>query len=417
MTVFDGCSDSCGWTAALIALFAAGTYGVPIKETTRNSNLPIDFNPLIFQTFKTAVFFVMAATPVLFLGVPCRFTPWGILSGLLWVLGGTGGVVAVRLAGLAVAVGTWASVMIGVNFFWGILVFREPVANLRHTVAAFCLLGVGLVGMSAYGAPPSSPTPSTTLSSTTSNSTTATATTLSSDFHDHEGVGDKSSNKRESAGDSISCSSVNNNNNADEEQLESDERVSLLKTNQSVKFRRQTGVSKNDDCEGLLDNSCTRLETIEIDGVPVSMSSSLLPFNSETHVQFGGVIFRKRAAGILAALANGFFSGSSLIPMHYAKRQQNGGGLAGANYMVSYASGAVLSNACLWIIYYAVLLLRLHRKHGDEVSWQTKCKQAAGHMPEWHFQQLWKPALAAGRYTYMHLYLHAVYTHPAFAHS
>ena len=88
MTVFDGCGDSCGWTAALIALFAAGTYGVPIKETRSLT----DLNPLIFQSFKTAVFFVMSAT-VLVVGVPLGFTPWGVLSGLLWVLGGTGGVV------------------------------------------------------------------------------------------------------------------------------------------------------------------------------------------------------------------------------------------------------------------------------------------------------------------------------------
>ncbi len=81
---FDSCSDSCGWTAAIVALFAYGTYGVPIKETHK---IP-DLNPLVFQSYKSVVMFAMAPMVVM-LGVPLRFTPWGILSGLLWVLGGT----------------------------------------------------------------------------------------------------------------------------------------------------------------------------------------------------------------------------------------------------------------------------------------------------------------------------------------
>lgn len=57
------------------------------------------------------------------------------------------------MAGLAIAVGTWASIMIMVNFIFGILIFREPVYDILGTIAAFLLLVVGLVGMSHYSAP------------------------------------------------------------------------------------------------------------------------------------------------------------------------------------------------------------------------------------------------------------------------
>jgi hypothetical protein len=57
------------------------------------------------------------------------------------------------MAGLAIAVGTWASIMIMVNFIFGILIFQEPVHDILGTLAAFLLLVVGLVGMSHYSAP------------------------------------------------------------------------------------------------------------------------------------------------------------------------------------------------------------------------------------------------------------------------
>lgn len=63
------------------------------------------------------------------------------------------GIYGIRMAGLAIAVGTWASIMIMVNFIFGILIFREPVYDVLGTLASFLLLIVGLVGMSHYSAP------------------------------------------------------------------------------------------------------------------------------------------------------------------------------------------------------------------------------------------------------------------------
>lgn len=358
MSVFEGCSDSCGWAAAVIALFAAGTFGVPIKETHSMPNL----NPLIFQSFKTAVFFLESLCFIKLANVPCcTYTPWGLLSGLLWVLGGTGGIVAVRLAGLAVAVGTWASVMICVNFVWGILIFQEPVANIKSTVAAFILLGLGLTGMSKFGAPPCR------------SSDAASAADLNRSSHS------VMSNSKCDLDDSDDKREENDDDNT------APERVRLLVRSHSGVFRR-TGVKSEESAEVVLDTaSKTELPAaFEID------TAFLLLFNPETHVRVFGVILRKRVAGILAAFFNGIMSGSALIPMHYAKRH----GLGGANYMISYATGAVFANASIWIIYYAVLVMQMRRNSCQ--SWMKNLLQAADNMPEWHFQKLWKTGLAAG---------------------
>jgi len=103
-SIFAGCTDSCGYAAAAMAAISYGSYGVPIKHT-----LQIDVHPLVFQTYKTLTMFVTCPF-VLAMGVVPDFTAWGLLSGFLWVVGGAAGVYAIRNAGMAVAVGTWASV-------------------------------------------------------------------------------------------------------------------------------------------------------------------------------------------------------------------------------------------------------------------------------------------------------------------
>jgi glucose uptake protein GlcU len=146
MVSFDQCTDSCGWTAGIIGALAYGSFGVPIKETK-----DIDVHPLVLQSYKTFVMF-MTCWGVVFLDVDVAFTKWGLLSGFMWVVGGTGGIYGIRMAGLAIAVGTWASIMIMVNFIFGILVFHEPVHDMWGTLGSFLLLILGLVGMSHFSA-------------------------------------------------------------------------------------------------------------------------------------------------------------------------------------------------------------------------------------------------------------------------
>ena len=99
MSVLDTCTDSCGWVAAFVAALAYGSFGVPIKHTKS-----IDVHPCVFQTYKTVVMFV-SCWGVKFLGEEISLTPWGLLTGLMWIIGGVGGIYGIRMAGLAVAVG------------------------------------------------------------------------------------------------------------------------------------------------------------------------------------------------------------------------------------------------------------------------------------------------------------------------
>jgi hypothetical protein len=351
---FDSCNDSCGWIAAIVALLAYGTYGVPIKETHK---IP-DLNPLVFQSYKSVVMLSMAPMVAL-LRVPLRFTPWGILSGLLWVLGGTGGVVAVRYAGMATAVGTWASVMIFVNFVWGILVFKEPVANMYDTIAAFVLLTIGLVGMSKHSAPSRSH---------------ASRVELVEDQH-------------QSITNLVNYSSFN----------DPDVEKQFMKEKDGLLSGCPTSIlGRTNSMDAKLFTSYRSDDSNDSDFYFDEVSA----FNPETHIQIlgDGMVLQKRTVGILAAVFNGLMSGSSLIPLHYAERE----GFGGPHYMISYATGAAIANIGLWVVYYIVLVIEVHEQTSSSdfqytpLSWTAKMRQAIANMPEWHFYQLWKPGFAAG---------------------
>jgi hypothetical protein len=111
-----------------------------------------------------------------------------------------------------------------------------------------------------------------------------------------------------------------------------------------------------------------------------------------THAKIiGKFVLSKQTLGIAAAVWIGLMAGSSLIPLHYAKKH----GFGGANYMISYATGALMANTALWILYFLALLWHIRSKH-RELSWEARIFHAAERMPEWHIQQLWKPGLVAG---------------------
>jgi hypothetical protein len=45
-SIFEGCSDSCGWIAAFIATLSFGSYGMTIKECSKKN---VDADPLVLQ--------------------------------------------------------------------------------------------------------------------------------------------------------------------------------------------------------------------------------------------------------------------------------------------------------------------------------------------------------------------------------
>ena len=148
--ILDKCTDACGYAAAVAAAICLGSFGVPAKSKVVTR---LDADPLVIQTYKSTMGFLTCWLVVL-LGEPIRFTSWGIISGIFWVPGGVAGIYGIRNAGLAIAVGTWSSIIVLTSFFWGIGVFEEHVRSEIGACGACLTLVVGLIGMARYSKPP-----------------------------------------------------------------------------------------------------------------------------------------------------------------------------------------------------------------------------------------------------------------------
>lgn len=205
------------------------------------------------------------------------------------------------MAGLAIAVGTWASIMIMVNFLFGIIIFREPVHDILGTFSSFVLLIFGLIGMSHYSEP---------------------------------------------------------------------QKMSSLQS--------QT----NRDPENYATMS-TPLQDSSVDGLMIEQN--MQDAVDGVHVELLGVPLSKRQCGILGAVLNGFFTGGSLIPLHYAKLE----GYGGANYIISMASGSFIANCCLWL---GVYLYKVYTFRQADHAGQEAMKA----MPRLYLKELLVPGTLAG---------------------
>jgi glucose uptake protein GlcU len=342
-SVFEGCTDTCGWVAAVVAVLCYGTFGVPLK-----TSVSVEVNFLVMQSYKTLVCFCTSWL-VIFLGVEVQWSSWGIASGLFWVPGAACGVYAIRNAGLAIAVGTWSSIMVLTSFIFGILVFKENVKSLAHTCAAFTLLICGLLGMSKYSA--HMPEGKTVV--------------------DYSHGTDKSPSKlgvvapvvgalRRMCAPVVPLDAMKRTGSSDgsDDNMESLEMEPLT-----------DAVDDEDDIMGHSNgNDVDTKKTIHKDRL----------------VFLGGrVSLTRRELGVLAAVVNGAWGGMNLIPLHYALRDH---GLTGAGYLISYATGALIVNTGIWLLLY---LYYVYQKKGQ---WQ----EALEALPKWHLKELWFPGLMAG---------------------
>jgi Transmembrane family, TMEM144 of transporters len=358
---FDQCSDHCGWIAAIVAALSYGTFGVPIKET-----VSVDVHPLVLQSYKTGTMFLFSWF-IIYMGESIRYTPWGLLSGLLWVSGGCGGIYGIRNAGMSVASGTWSSCMVIINFLVGICLFHEPVASITSTFAAFVCLGCGLVGMSVYSAPSASQTAAMMDSRDTP---------LMSSMSEH-GI------------------------NADYSQGQEMQTIAMtLESQSSSQVTSRSGPARSRSVNEGLDVASADTNGLAY-GPPrdLTVDSSMNDDNTKDFEKKNRIILgrdsspfgwglTKRQLGIGGAVINGVLTGSSLVPIHYAKKQ----GFGGAAYMLSFASGAVLANVMIWVLWYIVKVIFGQRDASSILNFT----QAYDSMPHWHFRQLWAPGFAAG---------------------
>lgn len=141
-----------GWIAEACAWAFFGSFAVPMRSS---EVMKVRIDALVYQSWKTAVFFITSWLVLTF--KPFVFTPWGLLSGLLWIPGGVLFIIAVQNAGLAVGQGVAQSCMVAWSFFWSMFVFHEPMWSLWLTALAMLVLIGGVVGMTFVMRPVISP--------------------------------------------------------------------------------------------------------------------------------------------------------------------------------------------------------------------------------------------------------------------
>ena len=321
------CDDACGFLAATLGAICYGSYGVPIKATSS-----VDAHPLVVQSYKTLVVFAISLI-VLFAEEPPRWTSYGLLSGLLWVCGGTFGILAIRNAGIATAVGIWSSIMVIINFVWGILVFHEPVRSLSATCRAFVFLGIGLVGMTKF------------------SSTGRVG-------WNHDGITDLITKECEHA---IENEGANTNGRG-----------------LTLRLKRGASDSEESDIDHTTQKAAANYNS---ENCLMEKDAERKRFISK---QVFGRSFTQWQLGVVYAGLNGVLSGSSLVPLHYAKLQ----GFTHLSYYISFTSGALIANIILWAFFFLSKFIDTYERMSIVKTYKS--------MPQWYIKELWFRLTIAG---------------------
>jgi glucose uptake protein GlcU len=334
-SLFATCSDGCGWAGAVIAPFAFGSFGVPLKTSVK-----VEVDPLVMQTYKTLVCFATCWL-VIFMGEEVRWTPWGIVSGLFWVPGAACGIYGIRNAGLAIAVGTWASIIVLTSFLWGIVIFKEQVRSFSGACGAFLLLIAGLIGMSRYSKP------------------------VHSQTQPRKFIEDDESSTESS----------------DEESAEN-----LLRMATKRKSLKRLGSGVTEKGPIITGPIITPLEVEQplLKSASKSNLSQAKDLADKDRIVFcrGRIAATRRQLGIVGAVINGVWGANNLIPLHYAAQE----GFGGASYLISCASGALIVNIFMWVFYFMYYV------------YDKRCsmRDAYESMPSFYVKELGGAGLMAG---------------------
>ena len=391
-SIFDGCSDACGWMAAIVCVLSFGSFGVPIKH------ISVEVHPLVMQSYKTLVCFVTSWFVIL-LGEEVRWSNWGVVSGLFWVPGAACGIYGIRNAGLAVAVGTWSSIIVLTSFLFGFILFQEQIRDFGQTCMAFLFLILGLIGMSRYSAHPTTTTTTTTAALHAAAVEHSAPHQLVTPLRTHPD-GRKIRRSNSNTGNNGPITVGDKSSSSLSVAHPSTATAGPLPTSSTIHAHHHqhhhhhlhhhhpqqalTGVSPM-EIEPLFETaSAVAADSTEADIMDGPVDSSKDRSSKDRIIFWGGRIsLTRRQLGILGAVINGAWGGMNLIPLHFAQQQE---GLSGAGYVISYAGGSLIVNTIMWILYFAYYL---HQKKGS-------MEEAFECMPSWHLAQLWQQGLAAG---------------------
>ncbi|KAL7464956.1 hypothetical protein ACHAXS_005284 [Conticribra weissflogii] len=353
----ERCNELCGYAAAIAAAISYGSFGVPVKSEVAKR---LDVDPLVMQSYKSIMCF-LCCWLIIPMGEPIRFTPWGIVSGIFWVPGGVAGIYGIRNAGLAVAVGTWSSIIVLSSFFWGIFVFHEKVKSISGACGAIATLIIGILGMSFFSRPPKK----------------------TKDIEKGEIVipagGDSSPNDEDGIRKRLFPPSP-------EKGAVRGKTKKVPKARDSPK--EQPPRSGNGIVSAPSSTSLTPIEvefllkkTSSAEGVS-SLDSDISEKKNLITLCNGNIIMTKRQVGMLAAAFNGGWGGTNLVPLHFASRE----GFGGPGYVISFACGSMIVTISLWFFRY---IYELHRLDGAFVK-------AFHALPSFYFRQMWLQGALSG---------------------
>eukprot|EP00956_Cyclotella_meneghiniana_P033488 scaffold96529_cov78-Cyclotella_meneghiniana.AAC.18 len=292
-----------GYGAAITGAICFGSFGVPAKSKVASR---LDIDPLVMQ--------------------PLRFTPWGIVSGLFWVPGGVAGIYAIRNAGIAMAVGTWSSIIVLTSFTWGILVFEERVKSISGAVGAVMMLIVGLVGMAFFSG----------------NKISEELVEGSKDKLMHEKDIELVEDTKRPTKVKLKTEGPQPEEEDVEEAIDEEGMRKRQKTNPKVsknkgaKRKNSKVVNGSSKISSVCPKSTPKsmpLTALEMesllqsapDGAIKEEKTALLDKKNTISFFNGDITLTRRQAGLIAAAFNGLWGGTNLIPLHFASKAGYGG--------------------------------------------------------------------------------------------
>ena len=381
--------EAIGWMAALGAMLAFGSFGVPIKSDAANS---VNVDPLVFQSYKSGVCFLTSWLILLRSDVPFSFTPWGIVSCLFWVPGGVATVFAIRNAGLAIAIGVGGSSIVLVSFAWGIFIFEEPVHSKWGASLAVAMMMAGLAGMAYFSSP-------TTIAAAVTQNSDDVSLDGRSDLNQTEFVsmtlrdehgGENSQHEPMVEDDTIAAEeySVGPLNRKHAVDIHETMRTEITESLNST----YSNTNSNDNGDGLFQDEHDDTTSSSRSNSPISQQPQQTPSQSTSHhdplerLYVCGIPLTRRQLGIAGALFNGIWGGSIMAPMKFAKASSSSGNTQGVHYLISFGIGAAVVTTALWVLRWAMYV----------VQYQGDMNRACRALPSFHWKILWRAGGMSG---------------------
>jgi len=354
------------WLAVAGAWVCFGSFAVPMKW---KSVVDAGVHPLVYQCNKT--FWVFVTSHLILFFKPYQIDlGFGCLSGLSWVPAGVAAVVAVQNVGIAYGQAIWQVTIIMTSCVWGFAILQdEQVKSWLGTSAALACLALGVVGMTiSFNLVASDDTQESVIES---GSVTAPFTPNAD--------GEKSPSNAATPDTDVQTGNVAGWSGVAPESRNSwpGVRPASVRTLEDGRAHsRSVGASMATSSMGA-SMSMSMTGSLSISGMgKIARRKSRSTIGDVRYAidDVGPDVAAKTsvALGISAALFNGVWGGSNLVPSKYAP-------LHGIDFVISFATGAAIANVALIIVF--VFYIKLIK---------------GGELPSPHFRTMAFPGFISG---------------------